>query len=160
MQSCAELREHSCTGGLKRFNGYMKTSPFLLALVLSTSPLFAASPAPTAPATQAARVANGTPDDAEKLLASNPKVTVLDVRTPAEFASGHIKGAKNISSADPDFAAKVAALDKSQPVILHCAAGGRSAKVLPKVEAQNFPSVLHLDGGFNAWKEAGKPVAK
>ncbi len=139
----------------------MKTSPLIAAFALFAAPLLAAPPAPAAPSVEkSARVANGTPDDVEKLLATNPKATVLDVRTPEEFASGHIKGATNISSADPDFEKKITALDQSQPVVVHCAAGGRSGRMLPKVEALKFPSVLHMNGGFKAWEKAGKPVAK
>ncbi len=144
----------------------MKTSPLLIALALIASPLFAAPTEKTepvkarAPQAPAPRVSNGTPDDVAKLIASNPKVTILDVRTPREFADGHIEGAKNISSVDPDFDEKIAALDPTQPIVLHCAAGGRSGQVLPKVEALKVPSILHMNGGFRAWKEAGKPVVK
>src|SRR5207247_336172 len=64
---------------------------------------------------------------AEKLIAEK-KVVVLDVRTPAEFATGHIAGATNLDFRDKEFKAKVAKLDKNQPYLVNCGAGIRSAK--------------------------------
>lgn len=138
----------------------MNRLPLLLgALALPASTLLAQHATPAPAAAQVAGAKNVTPDAAEKLLKEQP-VTVLDVRTPQEFAGGHIKGAVNISSADPDFSKKVAALDKSKPVLVHCAAGGRSSRMLPKVAEQKFPAIYHLNEGFNAWEDAGKPVEK
>ena len=101
-----------------------------------------------------------TPDEVEKLLAKDPKPIVLDVRTPEEFADGHIAGATNVDAHDPDFAKKVAQLDQKRPVIVHCAAGGRSGRMLPTVSAQKFPEIYHMNKGFSAWSAAGKPVEK
>jgi rhodanese-related sulfurtransferase len=120
-----------------------------------------AQPAKKAAETKRATAKNVTPDEVEKLLSLDPKPIVLDVRTPEEFASGHIPGATNIDSGDPDFAKKVAALEaEKRPVIVHCAAGGRSARMLPTVTAQKFPAVYHMNKGFSAWSAAGKPVEK
>lgn len=101
---------------------------------------------------------NVTPAEVEKLLAQNPKPIVLDVRTADEFAAGHIAGAQNISSDDPEFAQKVTKLDASRPVIVHCGSGGRSSRSLPAIAQQKFPAIYHMNGGFSAWKSAGKPV--
>ena len=104
---------------------------------------------------------NVTPDEVEKLLTVNPKPIVLDVRTPEEFAAGHIAGATNINAQEADFAKKVAELaPQNRPVIVHCAGGGRSSRVLPTVVAQKFPAVYHMNKGFSAWSAAGKPVEK
>lgn len=103
-------------------------------------------------------VKNVSPDDAAKLLKDHPKIVVLDVRTPEEFAAGHIAGAKNVDFQAADFAAKVAALDKKQTYLVHCAAGGRSGKTLEKMKG--FTAVYHLNEGFKAWEKAGKPVEK
>ncbi len=43
-------------------------------------------------------------------------------------------------------------------VILHCAAGGRSALAADLLQQLGYTSVAHLDGGFNAWRDAGHPV--
>ncbi|MES2595516.1 MAG: rhodanese-like domain-containing protein [Verrucomicrobiota bacterium] len=98
-------------------------------------------------------------DEAAKLIADG-KVTVVDVRTAEEFKDGHIQGAKNIDITEKDFDAKLGALDKSKPVLVHCQAGGRSTRSLPSFEKLSFPQVYHLDGGYNGWMKAGKPVEK
>jgi len=104
-------------------------------------------------------VTNVTPEVAAKLVAER-KVVVLDVRTPAEFAEGHIAGATNINFMAKDFAAQVGRLDRSQTYLLHCASGVRSKRCLPKLKQLGFQKIYHLDGGMAAWEDAGKPVVK
>ena len=102
-----------------------------------------------------------TPDEAEKLLKETPGITVLDVRSPEEFAEGHIKGAVNADVNGDDFQKKVAALDQSKPVLVHCQAGRRSARAIEEMGGKvKFPTVYHLNSGFKGWKEAKKPVEK
>ena len=96
---------------------------------------------------------------AAQLLATN-QVIVLDIRTPREFAAGHIAGATNINSLSGDFNDKLAQLDRSKSYLLHCAVGGRSTNALPKLARLGFTNVIHLDGGFKAWQAAGNPVAR
>lgn len=110
-------------------------------------------------ATAAEPVKNVTSDEAAKLVAEN-KVTVLDVRTPEEFEEGHIKGAKNVDIMDKGFEKKLATVDKSKPVLVHCQAGGRSKRSLPKLEQAGFGQIYHLEEGFAGWQKAGKPVEK
>lgn len=97
--------------------------------------------------------------EAAKIIAAG-SVTIVDVRTKEEFEEGHIKGAKNIDIMDKDFEARVAQLDKSKPILVHCQAGGRSIRALPTLEKLGFTHLIHLDGGFGGWQEAGKPVEK
>jgi len=96
---------------------------------------------------------------AEKLVKEG-KVTVLDVRTSDEYKEGHIDGATNIDFTENNFASEVKKLDKDKPILVHCAAGGRSTKSLPTLEKEGFTQVYHLDGGFKDWVAKGKPVAK
>jgi phage shock protein E len=110
--------------------------------------------------TSAADAKNITVDEAAKLVQTNTNVVVLDVRTPREFESGHIKGATNINFNDKDFAKKIGALDKNKTYIIHCAAGGRSGKACEQIKTLDFKNMLHMNEGFNKWKEAGKPVEK
>jgi rhodanese-related sulfurtransferase len=129
---------------------------FILRLLPVLLAGFASSLLAQAPA---ARIQDVSPDKATELIAKQ-KPLILDVRTPEEFADGHLAGAVNISSADPEFSKKIAALDQTRPVLVHCAAGGRSRRVLPALEALKFPSIHHLAAGFNGWLDAGKPVQK
>ena len=90
----------------------------------------------------------------EKMLAlvKFDEVQLIDVRTPAEFAEGHLKNAKNIDFYSPDFDLQIEALDKSIPVILYCKSGRRSAKCASKLNAKGFTSIYDLDGGIQLWK--------
>ena len=126
----------------------------LVALLLPAVSSFA-EPTPSATAPK-----NVTINDAEKLIKSDPKVVVIDVRTPEEFKTGHIAGAKNIDFNGADFEKQIAALDKSKTYVVHCAAGGRSAQACKIIEQVKLPSVYHMNEGFKAWEKAGKPVEK
>lgn len=119
--------------------------------------------AETAPAASAekstAKIKHVDAAGAAKVLAEK-QVVVLDIRTPAEFKSGHLAGATNINFNSPDFARQIAALDKSKTYLVHCAVGGRSTRSLESFKQQGFQSIVHLDGGIAAWKQAGKPIEK
>jgi rhodanese-related sulfurtransferase len=134
----------------------------LLILIVSlTTPLPAADPAPVPAAAPVSAPKNISVDDADKLLKSDPKVVVIDVRTADEFKGGHIRGAVNIDFFGDDFAKQLGALDKSKTYLVHCAAGGRSGKACKVIEQQQLlPSVYHLNEGFKEWEKAGKPVEK
>jgi rhodanese-related sulfurtransferase len=133
---------------------------FLCVVACLLSPLRAADPAPAATTAPVAAPKNISVDAAEKLLKSNPDIVILDVRTADEFKTGHIPGAKNLDFFGDDFEKQIAALDKSKTYLVHCAAGGRSAKACKVIEKDQIPSVYHLNEGFKAWEKAGKPVEK
>jgi rhodanese-related sulfurtransferase len=113
----------------------------------------------TLPLAEKAAVKNVGVEEFEKLRADKNTV-VLDVRTPKEFAAGHMPGATNIDWNAPDFAQKVSALDKNKVYLVHCAAGRRSASAAAKMSTMDFPKLYNLEGGFNAWQKAGKPTEK
>jgi rhodanese-related sulfurtransferase len=110
-------------------------------------------------AASAPKVRHVDAKEAAKLVATNA-VVVLDIRTPDEFAEGHIAGATNIDFLSEDFSEKVAKLDRQKKYLVHCASGRRSANALPVLSKLNFTNVIHLDGGFSAWEEAKNPVTK
>lgn len=97
--------------------------------------------------------------EAEKLIADK-KVVVLDVRNPAEYASGHIQGSTNLDIHGKDFQTKLGEMDKNQPYLVHCAVGMRSAKACTVMSTLGFKNVYDLKGGLDAWKKAGKPIVK
>lgn len=96
--------------------------------------------------------------DAAELIRSDSDLVVLDIRTPEEFAAGHIEGAVNIDFKADTFAAKIGELDPEKAYLLHCRSGARSGQSLPLFKDLNFEKIYHLDSGFNGWKAAGKPV--
>ena len=85
---------------------------------------------------------------------------VLDVRTPEEFAKGHIPGAIHLDYNASDFQKKVGQLDKSKVYLVHCAAGVRSAKACTVMDKIQFTNLVNLDVGFKGWEKAGKPVER
>ena len=97
-------------------------------------------------------------DQFQKKLAETPDVQLLDVRTPAEFAEGHIPGAINIDWRDEDFLQQAEAqLDKSRPLMVYCKSGRRSESAAIALEEAGFDT-YDLKNGYLAWTNAGKPV--
>ncbi|MBN9688912.1 MAG: rhodanese-like domain-containing protein [Verrucomicrobia bacterium] len=121
--------------------------------------LTSASAQDTKPAAPAAVTKNVDVAKFEQLL-SGTNVVILDVRTSAEYAEGHLTNSVLLDYRSPDFAAQVAKLDKSKQYLVHCAGGGRSARACTKMESLGFTNLVNLEGGYGAWKEAGKPVTK
>lgn len=87
-----------------------------------------------------------------------PNTVVLDVRTPAEFASGHLPDAVNIDVQSADFAAQLAGLDKNVPYAVYCRSGNRSQVALDVMEGAGFTHAYHLGGGIGAWQQAGGQI--
>ena len=93
-------------------------------------------------------------------MAVDKRNVILDVRTPGEFAAGHLAGAVNLDYNAPDFGAKVAVLDKTKTYLVHCASGVRSVRACEQLGRLDFPKLYNLTGGFRAWTKAGQPVEK
>ena len=79
---------------------------------------------------------------------------ILDVRTPNEFAAGHIKGAINIDVEANDFSSKIEQLDPQIEYAIYCHSGRRSAIAVNKMADAGFTKLLNLEGGVNAWLAA------
>lgn len=85
-------------------------------------------------------------------------VQLVDVRTKKEFASGHIRRAKNIVYQSDDWDLQVASLDKDKPVYVYCAKGVRSAKCASILEESGFTKIFDLEGGVTKWINEGKGI--
>lgn len=83
---------------------------------------------------------------------------LIDVRTPGEVEAGYIPGATNININGADFSEKVASLDPDQPILVYCAAGGRSKRAADALLKLGFKDVYELDGGFTDWKAKGMEI--
>ena len=93
-------------------------------------------------------------------LIADSSVVILDVRTAAEFADGHLQGAILIDQGQSDFIEKAkAALPIDKKIAIYCRSGRRSANAAGKLGDIGYKCV-NLKGGIIAWKEAGKPVTK
>lgn len=85
-------------------------------------------------------------------LMKKPGSQLIDVRTSREFASGFIAGAKNIDYNGDSFDKQIKKLDKNKPVLVYCAAGGRSENAAELLKEWGFKEVYDLIGGYNDWK--------
>jgi rhodanese-related sulfurtransferase len=93
-------------------------------------------------------------------LMNREDALVVDLRTAAEFAQGHILGARNIPLADLERRARELDKFKAKPVIVHCGTGSRSGDGLALLRRNGFGNVVNLTGGYAAWLQAGLPVEK
>jgi rhodanese-related sulfurtransferase len=114
----------------------------------------AAQPAPppiTVPAIGAAALA-------QRLAAPQGPLTLLDVRTPEEFAAGHVPGARNIPV--QELATRLAELDaaRSDDIVVYCRTGRRAATALQTLQAKGFEHLLHLEGDMQGWSAGGHRV--
>lgn len=160
----------------------MTRSPLLSVFALFAVPALCALPlgcaeAP-APAAQLAPAAPGAPAAAVEPAAAAPAAAVrnvdvatlkvdldrgavpllVDVRSPEEYAAGHVTGAKNIPLGEVEVRlVEFGAVDKDVYVI--CQAGGRSAKVSATLASKGYHPV-NVEGGTGAWMSAGYPVAQ
>ena len=139
----------------------MKFLPLFFLTGLLLSSCTSAEDAKTAPAEQKA-TAPAKPIHVDPLLADSvietEKPILLDVRTPGEFATGTIKGSKNIDFNSRSFEADLSKLDKSKTYLVYCRSGNRSGQALPVFQKLKFAKLYHLDGGIKAWETAGQPV--
>jgi len=91
---------------------------------------------------------------------ANKDILLIDVRTPEEFASGHLENAVNMNYFDNDFAAQLKTLDKNKAVYLYCKSGRRSANAAEKLEDMGFVKIYDLEGGISNWNAKGFTILK
>lgn len=102
------------------------------------------------------------PVELQRILASQPGATVLDVRTPLEFDEVHVAQAHNIplDQLDPRDLLASGQLTKDQPVYLLCWSGGRAGKAADQLVKAGLDNGVVIEGGTQAWVEAGLPVER
>ncbi|MBK9335364.1 MAG: rhodanese-like domain-containing protein [Lewinellaceae bacterium] len=93
----------------------------------------------------------------EAMFKSDKSVQLVDLRTPGEIQqTGKIAGALEINYNSPDFQTQIGKLDKSKPVIVYCASGGRSPRAANQMVKMGFKKVYDYPGGMNDWSRKGK----
>ena len=98
-----------------------------------------------------------TSDLAAWLASANPvKPVILDVRTPEEFAAGHVPGAVNIPYDLVD--ERLSEIPKTDEVVLYCRSGRRAALAAETLSAAGYTKLAHLTGDMQGWTAAGLPV--
>ena len=128
------------------------TRALLLALVALAALFLAACGGSDGGSGQAVRTV-----DAAKAVEMLDKRVVIDVRTPAEFAAGHVAGAQNIDVEAGDFATRIASLDKDASYLLYCRTGRRSAIAAAEMAKAGFTDIVDA-GGFDGLVAAGAPA--
>ena len=114
-----------------------------------------------AAAVQAAEIRETSIDEAAALLRQTPAgLTIVDIRTPEEFRSGHLPGAVNMDFFGPRFEMQVDSLPQGAPVLLYCRTGNRSSQALPHFAQSAAGTVYHLSHGISAWMQSGHPVER
>jgi rhodanese-related sulfurtransferase len=104
------------------------------------------------------------PITADALLArqhaKDPSLVVLDVRTPEEFAEGHVPGAVNVPH--DQVGARLGELQslKDKDVVLYCRSGRRAGMAAEVLQQAGFTRLQHLEGDMQGWTAAGRPTAK
>lgn len=85
-------------------------------------------------------------------LTSATDAQLVDVRTPEEYAEGHLKNALNINFNSGDFAQQISKLDKKKAVYVYCRSGGRSGSAVRQMQEMGFTEIYNMDGGILSWK--------
>ncbi len=142
----------------------MKTRIFLLlafVLGLTAYAIERAETPPTTTTTVTDTVAIVRLSAEEFLARYTPDAVVVDVRTPEEFAQGHLKGALNINVQAPDFQDQIQALglNPDQPIYLYCRSGRRSQRAAEILREMGFRQLYNI-GGFEDLARAGAEVER
>ena len=82
-------------------------------------------------------------------------VVILDVRTPAEFADGHIANAINIDAQSGNLAAEIEGLDKTKTYAVYCRSGNRSGTATQIMAEAGFSKLYNMNGGTIDWTNSG-----
>lgn len=91
-------------------------------------------------------------------VVDEPDVTVIDVRTPEEFATSRLENAELFDIASPDFIEMISTLDASGRYAVYCRSGNRSAVATAAMRDLGFTDVVELGGGILEWESAGYPT--
>lgn len=98
-------------------------------------------------------------NEAQAVLAEQPAgLVIVDVRTPAEYLQGHLRGARNLDYTNPAFIDEARTLPKDRPILLYCRGGTRSAGAASVLQKEGFSRLMNMQGGLDAWQRAGLPV--
>lgn len=96
----------------------------------------------------------------KRIEKKDASMIILDVRTPEEFAAGHVPGAINIPYTH--LPARVSELRdvSDKDIVLYCATGVRAERAAGRIREHGYTRLLHLDGDMKAWNEKNRPKEK
>ena len=121
------------------------------------------TPTTTTPPAETLIAENITAEEAFTLIQAdqqNPDFVIIDVRTPGEFAQGHLENAVNIDYNSTAFSDEIKTLDKNRTYLIYCQSGARSGQALGLMAVLQFVEVYNISDGITAWQAAGLPVVE
>lgn len=97
---------------------------------------------------------NLSPSESKDLLekrSGDSNFVLVDIRTPEEFASGHLEGALNVDYYAPDFAEQMSSMDTTKTYLIYCRSGNRSGNALRVLASKGFTDIYDISGGIVAF---------
>jgi phage shock protein E len=90
----------------------------------------------------------------------DPALIVLDVRTPEEYAAGHVPGAVNVPYTH--LPARISELPRAsdKDIVVYCATGVRAERAASRFKENGYRRMLHLDGDMKQWEAQSRPIEK
>ena len=93
-------------------------------------------------------------------LVNHEHAVIIDIRSAADFANGHILDAVNISDADMNDRKQDLEKYRKKPLIVCCQTGATSPAIVRRLKSDGFPAVFTLRGGLTTWQRAGLPLVR
>ncbi len=103
----------------------------------------------------AKNIKNLEPKAFSETLKTTTNAQIIDVRTPQEFAAGHLENAQNIDWLGDNFDANAQKLDKTKPIFIYCKTNNRSSQAAEKLEELGFKNIYNMKGGLLKWDAEG-----
>ena len=100
------------------------------------------------------------PTELAGLLGAHPEIRLLDVRTPGEYETAHVRGSYNVPLDTLGEHGNEIQANVAEPVVLVCQSGQRARKAEAALRTAGMPNLHVLDGGVNGWLAAGLPVVR
>jgi phage shock protein E len=98
--------------------------------------------------------------EAYQLIQNDNKLVILDVRTPGEFAQGHVNGALNIDFHQAGSLDQINKMDKNATYLVYCRTKNRSGVVVQSMSQNGFKNVIQMMDGITGWNQNQLPVEK
>ena len=151
---------------MKHLKQLSAAAAMLLSLVLTaaagcSSPALAAKETPSTTPVQV--IHNLSAAEAYALIQANngnPDFIIIDVRTPAEYATGHLENTINIDYTSANFKQEISKQEPGRKYLVYCRSGARSAQARDVMKTMGFLGINNMDGGITAWTAAGFQVVK
>ncbi len=142
---------------------FLLGSLVVIALFIASGLLLANDGGPSSAGGRTTTITVLTPNDAYTMIQknkTNKDFVILDVRTPDEFASGHIEGAINVDYNSEGFKTDISKHDKNRTYLVYCRTGRRTRGAVKIMTEQGFSRIYLIKGDFIQWQAEHLPVVR